>query len=76
MAVQAVFALNYSSLQIETLCISEAARTVVTLRLHKTKLEDSSSEDSRRVFWVVYCLEKEYAFNSSHGSVWKHLASL
>ncbi|KAK3640783.1 hypothetical protein LTR56_011660 [Elasticomyces elasticus] len=65
----AIFALNYSSLQIETLCISEAARTIITLRLHKTQLEYTSSEESRRVFWVVYCIEKEYAFNSSHGSL-------
>jgi hypothetical protein len=71
LAIQAVFALNYSSLQVETLCISEAARTVITLRLHKTKLEYSTSEESRGIFWVVYCMEKEYAFNSSHGSVWK-----
>lgn len=69
MTAMAVFALNYSSLQIETLCISEAARTIMTLSLHKKNLDVESSEDSRRIFWIVYCMEKEYAFNSSHASL-------
>ncbi|EUC27735.1 hypothetical protein COCCADRAFT_110891 [Bipolaris zeicola 26-R-13] len=66
---QAVFALNYSSLQIETLCISEAARTVMTLGLHKRNLDRGPYQEGRRIFWVVYCLEKEYAFNSSSASL-------
>lgn len=28
-----------------------------------------SNQAGRRIFWVVYCLEKEYAFNCSHASV-------
>lgn len=69
MTAMAVFALNYSSLQIETLCISEAARTVMTLGLHKRNLDRSSYQEGRRTFWVVYCLEKEYASNSSTTSL-------
>ncbi|KAF5641398.1 transcriptional regulatory [Fusarium sp. NRRL 52700] len=69
MAAMAVFALNYSSLQIETLCISEAARTIMTLGLHKRNLDYGARQEGRRAFWVVYCLEKEYAFNSSNASL-------
>ncbi|OAL04209.1 hypothetical protein IQ06DRAFT_95615 [Phaeosphaeriaceae sp. SRC1lsM3a] len=69
MTAMAVFALNYSSLQIETLCISEAARTIMTLGLHKRNLDRGSYQEGRRAFWVVYCLEKEYAFNSSNASL-------
>ncbi|KAK5049452.1 hypothetical protein LTR84_004381 [Exophiala bonariae] len=69
MTAMAVFALNYSSLQIETLCISEAARTIITLCMHKRNLDLESNQEGRRIFWVVYCLEKEYAFNSSHASL-------
>ncbi|PVH91671.1 hypothetical protein DM02DRAFT_663725 [Periconia macrospinosa] len=69
MTAMAVFALNYSSLQIETLCISEAARTIMTLGLHKRNLDHSPYQEGRRAFWVVYCLEKEYAFNSSNASL-------
>ncbi|KAH7308924.1 hypothetical protein B0I35DRAFT_440994 [Stachybotrys elegans] len=69
MTAMAIFALNYSSLQIETLCISEAARTIMTLGLHKRNLDDRPHQEGRRTFWVVYCLEKEYAFNSSNASL-------
>ncbi|KAF5232115.1 hypothetical protein FANTH_13111 [Fusarium anthophilum] len=69
MTAMAVFALNYSSLQIETLCISEAARTIMTLGLHKRNLDHGALQEGRRAFWVVYCLEKEYAFNSSNASL-------
>ncbi|KXJ93625.1 hypothetical protein Micbo1qcDRAFT_38206 [Microdochium bolleyi] len=69
MTAMAVFALNYSSLQIETLCISEAARTVMTLGLHKRNLDRGPHQEGIRTFWVVYCLEKEYAFNSSSASL-------
>ena len=72
MSTQAVFALNYSSLQVETLCITEAARIIITLSLHKKSLDLESDDESRRIFWTVYCMEKEYAFNSSHASVCNH----
>ncbi|EXJ56385.1 uncharacterized protein A1O5_12652, partial [Cladophialophora psammophila CBS 110553] len=65
---QAIFALNYSSLQLETLCVTEAARAVITLGLHKKTLDLESDIEGRRTFWVVYCIEKEYAFNSTLAS--------
>ncbi|KAH7313297.1 hypothetical protein B0I35DRAFT_269601 [Stachybotrys elegans] len=69
MTAMAVFAPNYSSLQIETPCITEAARTVMTLGLHKGNLDHGPHQEGRRALWVVYCLEKEYAFNSSNASL-------
>jgi hypothetical protein len=47
----------------------------MTLGLHKRNLDHGSYQESRRAFWVVYCLEKEYAFNSSNASVC-HIGSL
>lgn len=41
----------------------------MTLGLHKRNLDRGPYQEGRRIFWVVYCLEKEYAFNSSSASV-------
>lgn len=61
--------MNYSSLQIETLPLGEAARLAVTTGLNKGFKHDVLQMESSRTFWVLYCLEKELSFNTTKCSV-------
>lgn len=61
--------MNYSSWPVEELFITEAARIAIALQLNKSPNGSSDNPERRRTFWVIYCIEKEYSFNSTQSSV-------
>jgi hypothetical protein len=63
--------MNYSSWPVEELLITEAARVAVALQLNKQSISNAQAAQRARVFWVIYCIEKEYSFNSTQSSVRK-----
>ncbi|PVH68346.1 hypothetical protein DL98DRAFT_662226 [Cadophora sp. DSE1049] len=69
MTAMAVFATNYSSLHVEELPVIEAARVALVLGLGKRFKSGESEVDRSCTFWIIYCLEKEYAFNVTRCSV-------
>ncbi|EED16125.1 conserved hypothetical protein [Talaromyces stipitatus ATCC 10500] len=66
---QALFALNYSSWSLEELLVTEAARICVSLHMNKISQPTEDTDAYSRVFWTVYCLEKEYCFQSSSSTI-------
>ncbi|KAF2179589.1 hypothetical protein K469DRAFT_730588 [Zopfia rhizophila CBS 207.26] len=65
---QAIFALNFSCLQIDELLVTEAARIALSLGLNKTNRSGDTESECRRTFWVIYSLEKEFCFNDAKPS--------
>lgn len=71
LTAMAIFATNHSSWSVEELFITEAARIAVALHLNKQHSNLSNTPERQRLFWVIYCLEKEYCFHSTQSSVRK-----
>ncbi|PCG88958.1 Transcription factor [Penicillium occitanis (nom. inval.)] len=69
LTTMALFALNYSSWSLEELLVTEAARICVALHMNKISQPDEDADVYSRVFWTVYCLEKEYCFQSSSSTL-------
>lgn len=61
--------MNYSSWPVEELIITEAARVAIALQLNKQPTSNIQATQRAKVFWIIYCIEKEYAFNSTQSSV-------
>jgi len=58
----------YGGLPYEELLVTEAARSALSLCLNKYRNIERAVE-SEATFWLVYCLEKEHAFNTSRSSL-------
>lgn len=67
----AVYGTCYGGLSVEETMITEAARSAFSVGLGKLTNVGASSAgtESRKTFWVIYSLEKEYAFNTSRASL-------
>jgi hypothetical protein len=57
-------------MQLEHVFITEAAKKVQGMEFNKS---NGPPDDPRnKVFWVVYCLEKNLTFGGGRGSVGQH----
>ncbi|KIV97399.1 hypothetical protein PV10_01154 [Exophiala mesophila] len=69
LTAMAIFAMVHSSWPVEELLITEAARIALALHLNKQAPSRIDSAERQRTFWVIYCIEKEYCFQSTQSSV-------
>ncbi|KAL1999955.1 hypothetical protein VTN02DRAFT_3740 [Thermoascus thermophilus] len=65
----AVFALNFSCIQIEEMLLSEAARMAQSLGYSRAACSEDNEAACHRTFWVIYSLEKVVCFFSGRSSV-------
>ncbi|KAJ5820638.1 hypothetical protein N7474_006229 [Penicillium riverlandense] len=65
----AIFAQMHASLPVDDIPVNEAARITISLGLGKRPKEPSSFQNRSKVFWVVYCMEKDFAFNVGRSSL-------
>lgn len=59
----------HASLPVDEIPVNEAARIVISLGLGKRPKAPSSFQNRSKAFWVVYCMEKDFAFNVGRSSV-------
>ncbi|OLN89025.1 putative transcriptional regulatory protein C530.05-like protein 10 [Colletotrichum chlorophyti] len=65
--LRSIFSMNACYLQVERSILAEATRMTLALRYHKSATEGSHAI-CRRVFWVIYHLEKQYSFQARRSS--------
>jgi hypothetical protein len=65
----AIYSMNLSCMQIADMLIQEAARISLNLNFHRATGPGEDSQARRKVFWVVYSLEKLSSFTSGVASV-------
>ncbi|CAI0643284.1 unnamed protein product, partial [Colletotrichum noveboracense] len=67
LTAMSVFSMNACYLQVEHSILAEATRMALALRYHKSALEGGQAV-CRRIFWVIYRLEKQYSFQARRSS--------
>ncbi|KAK2751490.1 fungal specific transcription factor, partial [Colletotrichum kahawae] len=67
LTAMSVFSMNACYLQVEHSILAEATRMALALRYHKSALEGGQAI-CRRIFWVIYHLEKQYSFQARRSS--------
>ncbi|RAO65909.1 uncharacterized protein BHQ10_001921 [Talaromyces amestolkiae] len=65
----AIFAQVHASLPVDEIPVNEAARITISLGLGKRPKAPSSFQNRSKAFWVVYCMEKDFAFNVGRSSL-------
>ncbi|KAL2829060.1 fungal-specific transcription factor domain-containing protein [Aspergillus pseudoustus] len=63
----ALFATSAFGHSLDQTLVAEASRMAITLRYHKSVLDENSTL-CHRIFWVVYHLEKRYCFQARQSS--------
>ncbi|KAJ5817409.1 fungal-specific transcription factor domain-containing protein [Penicillium robsamsonii] len=70
-AVQSIFAMTISCLQIDEVLLTEAARMAQGLGYHRALGNGDQRHKSacHRTFWVIYYMEKHLCFQNQNGSI-------
>ncbi|KAF9885321.1 hypothetical protein FE257_013038 [Aspergillus nanangensis] len=67
--VMAIFAQMHASLPVDEIPVNEAARIMISLGFGKRLKGGSGFQNRAKAFWVVYCMEKDFAFNVGRSSL-------
>lgn len=65
----ATYSLNFAGMQLDDFLVTEAARLSRVAQLHKVRHNDIDNQSASKTFWIVYCLEKDFAFDGGKTSV-------
>ncbi|OAL43938.1 hypothetical protein IQ07DRAFT_649727 [Pyrenochaeta sp. DS3sAY3a] len=69
LTVMAIYGQTFASLPVDETPITEAARIAVSLGLGKHPRPGTPEDESKSLFWVIYCMEKDFSFNVTRSSL-------